>query len=224
MPIKKYSIHESGYVGAFGTATDKLVFIGNSVNNTAISILTSTLKCDCIPISVAMSDLVGIFSRANSNGIVLSNLAADSEISAIKEKVNDINVGILPSDLNAIGNNILANDKVAIVNPEYSTSDVKVIQDILDVEVVKYNGTSFMTVGASNILTNKGLLINNRCSDEEQEELEGITKMHSIRTTANTGSLSIGLSVLANSNGAVIGSETTGFEIARIMDALDISD
>jgi translation initiation factor 6 len=224
MPVIKYSIHESGYVGAFGTATDKYVFMGNSLNATGVRAVSGALGSECVLITVGMSDLVGIFARANSNGIVLSNIAADSEVKRIKELAEGINVGCISSNLNAIGNNILANDKIAIVNPEYGNDDIREIRDILDVEVIRYSGESFKTVGASNVLTNKGLLINNRCSDEEKEELDRATGMDSIRTTANTGALSIGLSVLANSKGVVIGSETTGFEIARITDALDIGD
>ncbi|MCL4404610.1 translation initiation factor IF-6 [Candidatus Marsarchaeota archaeon] len=224
MPIIKYSIHESGYVGAFGTATDNHIFVSSTINKAGLKAIGSALGIECTPDRKTLSYLVGIFSRANSYGIVLSNLATENEIKAIKEAAPDINVGIIKSSLNAIGNNILANDKVAIINPEYSAQDAKEIRDILGVEVVKYDGGSFKTVGAGNILTNKGLLINNRCDDAEQAEMERITGMESIRTTANMGSLSIGLSVIANSNGAVIGSETTGFEIARITEALKIDD
>ena len=41
-------------------------------------------------------------------------------------------------------------------------------------------------------------------------------------TTANTGSLSIGLAVIANSKGVVIGNSTTGFEIVRIVNGLNL--
>ncbi len=223
MPTIKYSIHESGYVAAYGTVSDSISLVGNSLTKTALSILSSALETECIQVTIGLSDLIGVFSRMNSNGILVSNIITDGELQRIKAAANGLNVGVLRSGLNAIGNNILANDKIAIVNPDYNRASRESISDILGVEVVSYENTSFKTVGSNNILTNKGLLINNRSSDEEKEYLDGVTGMDSMRTTANTGSLSIGLSVLANSHGAVIGSETTGFELARIMEALDIN-
>ena len=57
MPIIKYSIHESGYVGAFGTATDKYVFMGNSLNATGVKAVSEALGTKCLLITVGMTDL-----------------------------------------------------------------------------------------------------------------------------------------------------------------------
>jgi len=92
---------------------------------------------------------------------------------------------------------------------------------VLGVEVVRLKVGGFNTVGANNILTNSGLVINNRASDGDKAELDRITGFDSIRTTANTGALSIGLTVVANSVGVVAGEETTGFELNRIVEALE---
>ena len=79
----------------------------------------------------------------------------------------------------------------------------------------------YKTVGANNILTNKGLVINNKATDLEQKEWEEKTGFKTIRTTANTGSLAIGLSVVANTKGVVAGESTTGFELNRIIQGLE---
>jgi len=133
-----------------------------------------------------------------------------------------INVEILKSNLNALGNDILANDKFAIVNPEYSSEAVKQIRDVLGVEVLSMQIGEFKTVGANNILTNKGLLINNNATDEQMAKINKFVGLNSTRTTANVGSLAIGLSVVANSKGALIGEDTTGFELARIIQSLNL--
>ena len=44
----------------------------------------------------------------------------------------------------------------------------------------------------------------------------------SVRTTSNMGSLSIGISTVANSKGAIVGETATGYEFGRIIDALHI--
>ena len=116
------------------------------------------------------------------------------------------------------------NDRIAIVNPDFKQEDISVIRDIFGVEVIKQAIGGFRTVGANNILTNKGFIINNRAGDDEKAKLDKLLGFESMRTTANTGSLNIGLAALANSGGLVVGEETTGYELARIMDGLDINE
>jgi len=221
MEAAKYKIMGSDYVGVFATATDEFVFVGTGLTKNSKDMLTSVLGVRCIEFNVSGSDLIGLFSRANSNGIVLSNITLENELESLKKMDLGINVGIIESDLNAIGSNILTNDKIAIVNPDYDAKEVEGIRDILDVEVIKAKMDGFKTVGANNILTNQGLVINNRGTAQEQKEWDDMTGFTSVRTTANTGGLSIGLSVITNSNAVIAGDNTTGFELARIMEALE---
>lgn len=221
MEAAKYNIMGSDYVGVFATATDEFLFAGAGLTSNGKEMIAKVLDVKCIDLKVSGSDLVGLFARANSNGIVLSNLIIDTEAEDLKREGLDINICVLESNLNAIGSNILANDKIAIVNPEYENADCKNIGDALGVEVVKAQIDGFKTVGANNILTNKGLVVNNRSTAKEKGEWDDLTGFDSTITTANTGSLSIGLSVIANSSGVVVGGTTTGYELARIMDALE---
>ena len=80
--------------------------------------LFTTLKTDIIEVSLGESNLIGLFSKANSNGIILSNLATDEEMRALKAEARELNIGVLGSNINAIGSNILANDKIAIINED----------------------------------------------------------------------------------------------------------
>ena len=221
MDAAKLRLKGSDYTGVFCTASDELIFAPANPTKKEHDVLFNTLKTDLIEISLAESNLIGLFSKANSNGIVLSNLVTDEEVKALKAEAREINIGVLKSNINAIGSNILANDKVAIINEDYNHEDVKFIGDILGVEVLRMQIGGFKTVGANNILTNRGLVINNKATDLEQREWEEKTGFRSIRTTANTGSLAIGLSVVANSKGVVAGESTTGFELNRIIQGLE---
>lgn len=221
MDAAKCRVRGSDYTGVFCTASDRLVFAPFDMTSKERSILSATLHAEILEISLGESNLVGLFARANSNGIILSNLASEREVSEIKEKAKGFNVEVLHSDINAIGSNILANDKIAIVNEEYDHRATKQISDVLGVEVIKSIIGGFRTVGANNILTNRGLVINNRATDLEQREWETMTGFKSIRTTANTGSLAVGLASVTNSSGVVAGEETTGFELNRIVQGLE---
>jgi translation initiation factor 6 len=221
MEAAKYRILGSDYVGVFATATDRHLFVCPAINLHGRQMLTEKLGAGCVELRLSGSDLVGLFSKANSNGIILSNLTLDEEVEALRGHRLDMNIGVLESDLNAIGSNILANDRIAIINPDYSQKDAKDIGDVLGVEVVMAQIDGFKTVGANNILTNKGLVINNKATDEEKAEWDKLTGFDSVRSTANTGTLSVGLSAIANSSGIVAGDNTTGYELARIVDALE---
>jgi translation initiation factor 6 len=218
----KYIIRGSDCIGAFASATDALIFVGNGLTGGDRATLADTLKAECRGISIANSNLIGVFMRGNSKGILLSNLTVDYELARIREAAPDLTIEVLDSPLNAIGNNIIANDRVAIVNTEYDGPAVKMIGDTLDVEVIRRPVGEFRTVGANSILTNRGLVINNRCSDSEKEELDRATGFDSVRTTANTGSLGIGISAVANASGVVVGGTTTGYELAKILEGLNI--
>lgn len=221
MKAAKYSIMGSDYLGVFATATDNYAFVGAGLTANSKNVLSSNLEVESIDVSIFGSDLVGIFIRGNSNGIIVSNLILEEELDELKKEAKGVNVCVLDSDLNAIGSNILANDKVAIINPDYSTADERKIADYLGVEAIRTGINGFKTVGANNILTNKGLVINNKGTEKEKAEWDRISGFDSIRSTANMGSLAIGLSVIANSKAVVAGDTTTGFELARITEALE---
>lgn len=220
MGFAKLSVFGNDYIGAFATVTERHVFFGDRISERNKAALAESLGVEPVSTTVFGTDLVGIFSRANSNGILISSMAEDREVEALKALRLGINITVLDSSLNAIGNNILANDKIAVVNPDYDSRAVAAIGDTLGVEVVKRQIGGFKTLGANNILTNSGFVINNRATDEDKASLDEIVGYESVRSTANMGSLSIGLAVVANSKGLAFGGGTTGYEIARIMEAL----
>lgn len=224
MGAAKCIIRGSDYLGVFATATDKHVFLGAGTERRAREIITTTLKVHPVEISVFATDLVGLFVRANTKGMLISNLMDEREIEALFSLKLDLNIAVIKSGLNAIGNNVIVNDKIAIINPEYDHIAKKQIADALDVEVIEHEIGGFKTVGGNNILTNKGLVINNRATDEQKAIFDKATGFDSIRTTANTGSLNIGLCSISNSNGVVVGDTTTGYELTRMTEALDIND
>jgi translation initiation factor 6 len=222
MSLLRYNIHGNDYVGVYAAVTDRYLFSGYGLTPNAKRIMLDALGVECIEMSVAGSDLIGIFVRGNSNGVLFSEMADDSEVARIKKLLPGMNVERMESALNTVGNNMLVNDRIAIVNPEYTHEDEQRIRDVLGVEVVKAEIGGFKTVGANNILTNKGFIINNRSTDDEKEFVDKLSGFNSVRTTANTGSVYIGIAAVANAKGAVAGDATTGFELTRIGEGLGI--
>ena len=221
MGMAKLSIGGSSFIGAFGIATDSFALIGKTSIDKHIDMIKENLNVDAFRISIDGSDLIGVYAVANSRSILVPEIATEEEVLLIKKQLPEIKVHKLKTDLNALGNNILANDNFAIVNSDYDSSEVKQIGSVLGVEVLKLNVGGFRTVGASNILTNKGIVLNNRATDEDIGAIKHFVKDYS-QSTANLGSLSIRLSTISNSNGLLVGDETTGFEMARIAEGLGL--
>ncbi|MGC8776682.1 MAG: translation initiation factor IF-6 [Candidatus Micrarchaeia archaeon] len=222
MSVIKAAIYGNSYVGIFGYATDNFCLIGSGVPAKKAEAISSALGVELIRTTVDSSQLVGIYTIANSKGVLLPKTIEEREYEDIRKKLSSIEVKIFDTDLNALRNNILVNDKIAIINPSYTKKEEKFIEDVLDVEVVKMSIGGFGTVGANNIMTNKGIVFNNRIGEEEKKKLEEIVGFDGEQSTANLGSLNIGLSTIANSNGLVVGEITTGHELARIANSLNL--
>ncbi|MFH1471009.1 MAG: translation initiation factor IF-6 [Candidatus Micrarchaeota archaeon] len=204
------------FLGAFGCAAEKFVFVGGFSDKLS-SACKQYLGAEPINISVNSSDLAGIFIAANSNGAVFPEFVLPDELKVAKDA--GLNALALPTRLTAIGNNIVANDKIALANPDLEKEAVALISDCLGVEVVQRSIAGYKTVGSACVLTNKGFLIHNSAG-RELFELEQLTGLKGGIGTANMGVPFVGMCMLANSDGYVVGEDTGGFEMHRIDEAL----
>lgn len=222
MGVAKLSIYNDDYIGAFAVSTDAYTLVGGRLPHKDAETIEEIIGTTIVRLTISGSDLVGLYVAANSKAILLPNMTYNDEINMIKHMLPDLSVHVLDTDLNALRNNILANDSIAVINPSYSHREASKIEDNLDVEVIKMAIGGFDTVGANNILTNKGLVLNNLVSEEDEGMLREIVGNSISQSTANLGALSIGLCTIANSKGLLIGRQTTGYEISNIMDGLSL--
>ncbi len=219
MNLLKRNINGNSYVGAFSSSSEDITLISRGVSTKDEAIIRETLGTEVFRISVSGSNLVGIYSVLNSNGILLPEMIYTEEMKELNNLKDKLRIGMLKSDMNALGNNILANDKIAIINPNFQRAEAEVIADVLDVEIIRMAVGGYETVGANNILTNNGMVLNNFASDSEIEEAKSLADNVS-QSTANLGSVFIGLASVANTKGLMVGEDTTGFELARMEEGL----
>ena len=219
MNLLKRNINGNSYVGAFSSSSEDITLISRGVSTKDESIIRETLGTDIFRISVSGSNLVGIYTVLNSNGILFPEMTYTEELKELNHLKDKLRIGTLKSDMNALGNNILANDKIAIINPNFQRAEAEVIADVLDVEIIRMAVGGYETVGANNILTNNGMVLNNFASDSEIEEAKSLADNVS-QSTANLGSVFIGLASVANTKGLMVGEDTTGFELARMEEGL----
>ncbi len=207
-------------IGLYGTATDEFLLappggLGEEVGQ--------VLGVPVIETTIGNTTLVGLFTVANSNAILLPKIVSKRGLEHIKkqarEKRIDANIVVLDTRHTALGNLVCANNKGALVSPLLEKHK-KQIEDFLGVEVVVTRITGLNIVGSVCVTTDKGFLMTMHAEDEDYETAARALKVEGDIGTVNFGSPFVRSGVIANTKGLVVGSQTTGPELVRIQEAL----
>jgi len=209
-------------VGLFAMATDELCIVPPQLKPRQKRLIEEALRVKVIPTTLASSFLIAPMVAGNSNGLVVSMMALDEEVEAIKKKAGDLNVLVLESKYTAVGNLILVNDKAALVSALFKKREASKIEDALGVEVVRGRIMGRPYVGSLAVVTNEGGLVHVEVSEEEERRLSELFKVDFMPGTVNDGVPFVRSGIIANSRGAVIGSVTTGPELMNISRALGV--
>ncbi len=211
------------HVGLFGKANDEACFLGCRLPSKTYENVRRVLRVEVHRVKVCESELVGMFVAFNKNGVLLPKVCEERDVRFFKDL--GFNVCVLrESRLTALGNLILCNDKGAVVSRLFTRKEVKVIEDCLDVEVVASKIAGTDVPGAVGIATNRGCLLHRDAKEEEVELVREALKVKSVDVgTVNFGSVYVGSDTIANSEGAVVGRLTTGFEMDNLVRALGLA-
>lgn len=168
--------------------------------------------------SLGMSPLIGILAAGNSNGLVCSDLfdaGASGEQAGLAGNIHK-----LPGRFTAFGNLVLANDSGAMVNPDLPDEVIKLVGEHLGIPTERGTIAGMKNVGAVGVATNRGALLHPDVSESEMRSVEKVLRVPVDVGTACGGVKFVGLCMVANSNGVVVGMTTTGPELGRIDSAL----
>ncbi len=205
----------SSYVGIFARATDGCVLIRPDVDESVREACSDELAVPAVATTVGGSGTVGALVAGNSHGLLVSGRVRERE----RERVTDA-VGLpvteLPGRINAAGNVVLANDNGAYVHPDLPRKAVQAVQNGLEVPVERGDIAGVQTVGTAAVATNQGVLCHPKSTDEELDRLEDLLEVPADIGTINYGGPLVGSGLLANTNGYVVGEETSGPELGRI--------
>jgi len=219
--LRQMNINGSPCVGVFCKVSENIAVISPNLTKESISYIKETLSVEIIETGICGSSLIGPLTVLNSTGMLVTNFVYEHEIKKIEEKVN---VTVVSDKFNAVGNNILANDKAALVHPQLSKKTVRIIEDVLAVEVAKGTIAGLKTVGSLAVATNKGILCHPKATEEEIEKIKSLFGIPVSIGTVNYGMPYIGTGLVANTKGAITGPDTTGIELGRIEEALGFID
>lgn len=221
--IFKYDVYRSPNIGIYSKVNDSFVFIPNGFASTKAKNLAGFLKTEYIFTSVANTRLLGPLMVVNNNGIILPHTALEEEISFLK-KSTGLNVDILDTKHNALGNLICANDKGGIMSPMIPTEFVKKVEDILGIEIIQRKVAKYHQAGAMAVATSHGGIVH---PDTEEKDIKIMSEVLGVpleAATINGGIPYVASGILANNKSLVVGTLTNGPELVMLTRAFKIED
>lgn len=219
--VARLSIEGNPNVGVYLMATDEYALVPPGAPRKLVNLVREVLKVErVVEATVLGTRLIGVMTVGNESGLLLPGMAYEEEVEAIRRGLGDVNVGLLDSRSNALGNVIAANRHAALVHPGLERHALKAIEEVLGVEPVQAPISHIPTVGAVLVVTNRGGVVYPEAGDEEIRGLSRLFKVPIYPGTVNFGVSFVSAGLVANSHGALVGEETTGPEMARIQYAL----
>ena len=215
MDIIKYDVYSGPNIGIFTSVNDKFVFLPNGFAQTKAENLARYLQTEYIMTPIANTRLLGVLMVLNNHGILLPRTSSPQEI-AYLQKSTGLNVKILDTKHNALGNLICVNDKGGIVSPLIEKEFIKEIEDVLDIEVIQKRIAGFNQVGAVMEASNLGGVIHPETDEEDIKNFSNVLGVNIEPATINGGMPFVSSGILANSNAVVVGNLTSGPEIMML--------
>ncbi len=215
LDIIKYDIYRGPNIGIFTSVNDKFVFVPNGFAKTKAENLAEYLQTEYLVTPIANTRLLGILMVLNNHGMLLPSTSSPDEITNLR-KHTDLNVKILDTKYNALGNLICVNDKGGIVSPIIEKEYVKEIEDVLDIEVIQKKVAGYHQVGAVMEANNLGSVIHPETDEEDLKIFSNILGVNIEPATINGGTPFVSSGMLANNNAVVVGNLTNGPEIMML--------
>jgi len=219
--LKRIDFNGNPHVGVYCKANDFVAFVQPHLREKDLREIEEALEVNVVKLTIGGSSIIGSLMAMNSHGMIVTDFIEEEEL-AIIEKNFEGEILIIDDKYNAAGNNILTNDYGAIVHPMLRDETVKKIEEILEVKAVKATIAGINTVGMAAVATNKGVLCHPKVEEEEKKILEEVLGVEVKIGTVNHGMPYVGAGLVANSHGAITGINSTGIELNRIEDALDL--
>ncbi|PSN86807.1 hypothetical protein B9Q02_01215 [Candidatus Marsarchaeota G1 archaeon BE_D] len=218
--IEKLNLFNTEVIGAFALASNKFIILPYSVDSKIVQFFEERTRLNVIKLSLGGINSVGIMVAMNDNGIVLPYNADEEDICILKKE--GLNVHLSKSKMNALGNMIVANNKVGFVSPKLSMATIKAAEDTLGVELIKTTIAGLTTIGSSLALNSKGFVCHPQTTETEFALVSSNTNLNGVRVTVNSGYPYVRSGIIYNDSFVFVGYKTTGIEMAEIERALKV--
>ena len=215
--IKKTNFDGDSNLGLHIEPSEDFCIMDPGLSEGCYRVVEEVLDVEIIKTAIAGSSMPGIFCAGNSNGVALPRNVEEVEVERLKEA--GIDVKVLDSKQTALGNLILVNDEACVVSERLEDAKDD-LEELFEVPVVSGKIADTDLLGSSSVVTNSGLLCHRDTFEEEMEFLENTFDLECGRGTVNFGMPFVGACIAANSEGVLVGEDTTGPELGRVEQAL----
>ncbi len=209
----------SPYLGVYLRVGETAAFGPPSTPGVVAREVERALGIEVVRTTIFDCEVVGALVVANSNGIVVGEAIEDGERKVLEAVAP---VTVVRTRQSALGNNVLANDRGALVHPELTNDEVAAIGTALHVPAERGTIAGLGTVGMAGVATNQGVVVHPKATDHEVAKVEQLLGVPVHRSTANFGVPVVGACVVANARGMLVGRPTTPVELVHIQEGLRI--
>ncbi len=221
MPVNRASIGGSPYLGVYFRVGEKVAVVPPSVPDPLSRSLERMFQVPVLRSTIADAEIVGSLVAFNSFGAIVA-----AEIDARERRCLEsfTTVTVVETRQNALGNNVLANDRGAVVHPGFTEEDSAAIGIGLGVPVRRGTVAGLGTVGMAAVATNRGVVVHPKTTDREATLISEVLGVRVHRSTANFGVPIVGACLIANSRALLVGTPTTPVELVHLQEGLQILD
>lgn len=221
MPVNRASVTGSPYLGVYLRVGESTAVVPPSVPESLCREVERLFLVRLIRSTVSESEVVGSLLAFNSFGAVVGDEVDRRERQQIEAAIP---LTTVRTRQNALGNNVLANDRGAVVHPGLPEETVREIERALRVPTRPGSVAGLGTVGMAAIATNRGVVVHPRTTEREESLLHDVLQVPVHRSTANFGVPVVGACLVANSRALLVGSPTTPVELVHLQEGLQILD
>ncbi|MDC0242062.1 translation initiation factor IF-6 [Nitrosopumilus sp.] len=218
MDIIKYDVYRGPNIGVYISVNDSIGLVPLGFAETKAKKLEEYLNIEVMYTAIANTRLIGSLSVMNNKGFLLPSTAYQDEYDYLKNET-DLEVGVLDTKFNALGNVICANDKGAIVSPALSNENCKIIADVMGVEVIQKKISGSHLAGVNLRANNSGGVIHPEAEEKDIKEIADVLGVNVEKCSINGGIPYVSSGILANNHCIVVGSLTNGSEIMNLTKA-----
>lgn len=223
MPVKKENVFGGPNLGVYLAMNNRYLIHPPKINPKLID-FAHEIHPDLITIEtfIGGSSVIGSYVAMNSYGMIVPSNILDEELNNLRSKMaQDFQISLIETEHNAFGNLILCNDHGAVISPKIG--DAKdVIAKALNVPVIVMGFAGSDLPGSSGIANNKGVVVHPMIEESEAQIIADILKVDIDVSTINTGNPYLGGGAVVNDFGAIFGRDSTGPEIQRLLEILQI--
>jgi len=217
--LRLASVGGSPYIGVYCAGSEELALVPATTPRSVQIAVAEALDAEPVPLMLGGATILGALVALNRSGAVVAGFATDAELRPLTARLR---VARLREKHNAAGNNILANDRAALVHPGLSQAAIRLIEDTLTVEVLRGSVAGVETVGSCCLVTNQGVLCHPKTSEAERQQLAELFHTPVLAATLNYGTPWLGACAIANSKGATVGETTTPIELGKLEEGLGL--